>query len=210
MEIRKNATLAIPLLLIAAGLAVPLCLGTGPRGPVPAEVVEQARYAGKTAAEWRGLAEKATAESAFAKALKYWKTAERVEPGSQYGPEIALARQRHRRVREIGANRERFRASTREVGTDGLGPAGERRAIVVRPGESLWTLSELVVAAERGLLPDELPGRDAEVYGLWDSLTDLYGVRELAVGETIGIPVTAEGSASPIVGPPGGLDCAAR
>jgi hypothetical protein len=185
----RRATLALPGLLLATGLAIPMLVGLG--RPEPARV-EEAQYAGKTAVEWHALAMASLEGEAFGRALRYLKTAERVEPGEQYAAELADVRRARRRAIAIAANRERMLGGDPEgLELDEKGVVlGAYRSTVALPGESLWSLAGDLAAARRGLVVGDLPPGDEHVYAVWDVLTDLNGLRELEVGDSVSLPLS--------------------
>jgi hypothetical protein len=184
----RKATLALPVLLIVAGLAVPVVVdGGSSRPPAPPA---KARYAGRTADEWRSMGAAALEEDRFGLALRYMKTAERVSPGAQFAKEIRGVREARRRAQLVDANCERMLGG--DVAGVEISDGGEvvsaYRLTVALPGESLWSLAGALAAARAGLLPSELEER--VVYSVWDSLTERNGLRELEVGEVVRVPLS--------------------
>ncbi len=197
MRRRFEVTLAIPVAILLLGFVIPAvvnCAGGSGKQAVPSE---QLRYGGRTASEWLRLAESALAHGHYGKAIAFLKSAERVEPGTQYAAELRAARRARWRAREIARAKERFLGNVEHVvhGPDGQVRAAYRVTEVL-PGESLWSLARASVAAERGVLPAEVPSHDPDVYERWDRLTDINGVRGLRVGERVKLPVSTIETAS--------------
>jgi hypothetical protein len=199
----RKATIALPLLVVLAGALVPLVVerDSGIRASgteVPEPVID-----GRTSDEWSELAAAALERGRFRQALAHIKTAERLQPGIQYGDRLNEIRSARWRAREIERVRARFQGGP----IDGLAfdesgsVTGGHRLVVVLPGESLWSMARSLVAAERGEEPRGVSGRDPAVYAAWDELTSLNGVRELEVGERVAVPVpSAETEALAAVG----------
>lgn len=188
----RKATLALPAILIAAGLAVPAMVGVGGnRAPEPRDANE-VRYAGRTADEWHALAMASLDGGRFGLAIKYLKTAERAEPGSQYAFELARVRRERRRSLDISANRERMLGGEPQgiVLGEGGRVVSAHRTTAALPGESLWSLARSLTAAWKNVLPSETELDGADVYAAWDALTDMNGMRELGVGELVRVPLS--------------------
>lgn len=188
----RRATLALPVILIAIGLAVPAVVGGGGSRPPAATSGQKARYAGKTASEWHALAMASLEGEEFMLALRYLKTAEKVERGSQYTSDLARARRARKRARAVASNRERMLGGEPEgLELDERGHVlSVHRETVALPGESLWSLAVLLAAARDGVPPSDVDDRDRDVYVAWDALTELNGVRELEVGEVLMVPLS--------------------
>jgi hypothetical protein len=152
----------------------------------------EATYAGRTAAEWERMAERALDAGALDQALKYVKSAELVEAGDQFADELRTVRRLRREAIERRELRDRFlrgQVAHVEYGPDGSVTLAYRTTLAL-PGESLWTLAQ-------GLAATAGPGADETVvYRCWDRLTDLNGVRELEVGEPVRIPLPVEETAA--------------
>lgn len=188
MEARNRLTLALPVVLIIVGLLVPsLVASRSSSGPAAERA--PARYAGLTAAEWAARGRRALERGRLDKALSYLKTAERVEPGTQYALELAGVRRARRRAAEIDRDRARFLEGP--IIELNLRPdvtvANGHRVTIALPGESLWTLARRYAAALAGVARKDVGS--AAVYAAWDRLTDLNGVRELEVGEAVSVPL---------------------
>ncbi len=134
----------------------------------------------------------ALAHGKYALAIKYLKTAEKARPGRQYATELASVRAARRRSVDVASNRERMMGGEpNAVVLDDEGNVlSGHRTVLALPGESLWSIAAEVVAAREGVLPSELEPRDADVYTLWDTLTDMNGLRELEVGERVMLPLS--------------------
>ncbi len=189
MSPRRSWTRALPIVILAVGFLIPACIGReGPERVSGGNA--SATYAGRTAAQWESMAERALDEGAYAKALKCIKSAERVEPGRQYARELDAVRRRRWEARELAFLERRFlegRPAHAEYEKDG-GVRLAYRTTVALPGESLWSLAADIAAARTGVLP----GRgidESEVYRWWDDLTELNGLRELEVGEAVRLPL---------------------
>jgi hypothetical protein len=189
MRRHDRLTRLLPVAVLLAGVLIPVLVRSGGDAPPP-ETVER-RLRGKTAREWVALAERASAEGAHARALACIKTAEKVEPGTQYAERLAGIRRARWRSRTIAAERTRLRGGEIDAVEYGAGGNVESawRLAVVLPGESLWSLARSAVAADRGVMPADVPDADPDVHRTWDVLTDLNGVRELEVGELIRVPL---------------------
>ncbi|MBD3349032.1 MAG: hypothetical protein GF400_07535 [Candidatus Eisenbacteria bacterium] len=185
----RKATLALPVVLILIGLAVPVVVdGGSSRPPAPPD---PPRYAGRTAAEWHELAMRSLESGRLNMALKYMKTAERTAPGRQYGRELAEVRRARKKAAAAAENRRRMleaEPGSFEIASDGRVTSAYRE-VVALPGESLWSLAGRLVAARTGDFPSDVADGD-EVYDVWDALTDLNGVRELEVGEIVFVPLS--------------------
>ena len=188
MKVKRRLTLALPVVLILAGLLVPTFVDSRSSSEAPTGR-RPARHAGHTAPEWAVRGKRALARGRFDRAISYLKTAERAEPGTQYARELADARRARRRAVEAERNRERLLDGVvhdLSFDSEGRVTAG-RRTTIVLPGESLWTLAERYAAAVAGVAPSEVDER--AVYAVWDQLTDLNGMRELEVGEAACLPL---------------------
>ena len=191
MKQHGKATLALPLAILLSGALIPLVVSGGGRTPaLPADAGEP-MYAGRTAVEWCTMATKAMERGEHDLAIRYFKTAEKVEPGAQYASELTLARRERRRA--LAVERERARLFGGSPDSLCVNNAGRvtygHRTVVVLPGESLWTLARAFVAADRGVTAGELTTPDGALYAVWDALTSLNGLRELDVGETVLLPL---------------------
>ncbi len=190
MNLRSRATLALPLVILLAGFVVPLMMGAGAdeaRGPVD----DRGVHAGRTAEQWKSLADRALGHGAFERALSCAKSAELADAGDQYREFIADVRRARRRAGAVEDNADRFlgRPVAEMRFNDEGGVTGGVRIAVALPGESLWTMAEAWVAADRGVLPSEVDDGSADVYAAWDCLTTANGVRELEVGDEILVPL---------------------
>ncbi len=190
MNLRSRATLALPLVILLAGFIIPLVMGAGgDEGPVAEN--GPGTHAGRTAAEWAALANKALAHGSYDRAISAAKSAESADGGEQYRELIVEARRARWRAREIDRNAERFLgrpAQELAFDADGRVIDGVRVAVAL-PGESLWTMATAWVAADHDALPSEIDDGAADVYAAWDRLTAANGVRELEVGDEILIPL---------------------
>lgn len=187
----RKATIALPVVLVAAGLAIPVIVDGGAGRP-PAPPAAEARYAGRSATEWRALAAAALDGEDFALAIKYLRTAEKVEPGRQYSGELTRVRAARKRALDVASNRERMiggRPLDLVLDEDGRVVSAHRMTVAL-PGESLWSVAVALQAAWRGILPSEVSAGGPDVYATWDALTDVNGLRELDVGETIRLPLS--------------------
>jgi len=184
----RRLTLALPVALMVAGLAVPVVVdGGSSRPPAPPE---EPRYAGRSAGEWLSLGLTALEKGRLNAALKYLKTAERVEPGSQYAEELSRVRAARRTARVVSRNRRRLlegEPAAAEISRNGE-VVSAHRVTVALPGESLWSLAVELIAARNGVAPSDVTNTE-EIYSAWDSLTEINGLRELAVGETVRLPM---------------------
>ncbi len=189
MRRHDRLTRLLPVAVLLAGALIPVLVRSG--GEAPSPEVEERRLRGKTAQEWSALAELASADGAHDRALVYIKTAEKLEPGTQYADRLTEVRRARWRTKAIAGERARLRGGDIDAIEFGVGGDVESawRLAVVLPGESLWSLARSAVAADRGTMPGELPGEDADVNRAWDALTDLNGVRELEVGEMVRVPL---------------------
>jgi hypothetical protein len=191
MERRTRLSLMLPLAILLAGIVIPAVIGTGRGGPRPDAPGEAALVAGRTADQWRDVAFRSLEREQFDRALRAIKTAERAEPGTQFGDDLVRIRRARWEAREVERARRRLLGGEPEH--IALDPRGAvlvgYRTTVVLPGESLWSLARQVVSAERGIHVDDVGSDDAAVYALWDRLTDLNGVRELEVGERVMVPL---------------------
>ncbi|MFH1501569.1 MAG: hypothetical protein ABIG03_00845 [Candidatus Eisenbacteria bacterium] len=188
----RRATLALPALLVALGLAIPAVVGGGGSRPPASPEAAAPRYAGKTAAEWHALALASLEGEEFALAIRYLKTAEKVEPGRQYASELSGVRRAMRTARDTEAARDRLLGGEPDVleFDDGGAVLAAHRTTVALPGESLWSLAVDLAAARRGVTPTDVPRDGPEVYAAWDALTDMNGLRELEVGESVLVPLS--------------------
>jgi len=193
----SRASLALPVAVVVAALVVPL-LAERASEPEPAESVVAGVFRGRTAAEWEAVATRALDRGAHDRAIALLKSAERADPGKQYEERLKGARRARWAAREIKRRRERFLGSEiQELALEpGCGICSGHRTTVALPGESLWSIARAMVAAERGLLPVGIDARDAEVVRRWDALTEMNGVRELEVGETVLLPLPPDEMAS--------------
>ena len=191
MKLHTSATLALPLAILLSGAVIPLVVSGGGRAPAPPVDAGEPRYVGKTAREWCVMATKSLEQRRYDLAIRYLKTAERVEPGSQYEDRLTRARRTRRRATDVARIRERLLGGEFDgLELDSAGAVvSAHRTTVVLPGESLWTLAEGLVAAGRGLLASDLAPGDPAVYEAWDALTAMNGVREFDVGEIVLVPV---------------------
>lgn len=191
MKRRARATLALPLAILLSGAVIPLVVRGGGRAPAPPIDAAEPRYAGRTARQWCAMATASLERQKYDLAIRYFKTAERAESGLQYENELARARRERRRAAVVAGSRARLLEGELDgLELDSAGAVvAAYRATVALPGESLWTLAEALVAAERGVPASDVDSRDAAVYGAWDALTTLNGVRELDVGEIVLVPV---------------------
>ncbi len=187
----RKATIALPVVLVAAGLAIPVIVDGGASRP-PAPPAAEARYAGRSATEWRALAAAALDGEDFALAIKYLKTAEKVEPGRQYSGELARVRAARKRALDVASNCDRMIGSQPQdlVLDEGGNVVSVHRTTVALPGESLWSVAVALQAAWQRVLPSEVPAGSPDVYATWDALTDVNGLRELEVGETVRLPLS--------------------
>ncbi len=198
MRLPAKATRALPIVILLLGALIPILARSGGVAPPPGEEVAERRVRGRTAGDWRELAAASLESGRYRRALGYIKTAESVEAGTQYAEDLAAIRTARWRSRQIVRARTRLIESEIEhVECDAAGGVllGYRVAVVL-PGESLWSLAEAAAAAERGVLPSELPEPSRDVHRAWDSLTDLNGVRELEVGELVRLALTDEEAAA--------------
>jgi hypothetical protein len=188
----RRATVALPLAVVLAGILVPVLMD---RALVEApQVAERAQseIRGKTGAQWADAAREAQDQGDFRRALYCIKTAERVDPGTQYAQDLSVIRRARWRRQQVVAARERLMNGPLEDLTfqaDGSLASG-RRSVIALPGESLWSLARALVAAERGVLPGDVGDR-GDVYRRWDELVELNGLRELEVGERVGFPLSS-------------------
>ena len=188
----KRATIALPLVVLSLGVIVPVLLERDDSLRASGVEVREARVSGRTAGEWAGLALEAREVGRLRKALSYIKTAESVSPGAQYATEIQEIRQARRRASEIERSRCRLAAGPVYhvvFGEDGAVVSAHRQ-VTILPGESLWTLARDLVAAARRVPADDVAGGDRSIYRTWDALTALNGIRELAVGERVRVPLS--------------------
>ncbi len=188
MKRASKVTLAIPLVILACGILIPVMMQGGSETE-PAEGEAVRRHAGRSADEWEELARSALKSGQLDRALSYAKSAEVVEPGAQYSELIVGVRRARHRARLVEENGERFlgEPSSNVAFAAAGGETVRVRSVTARPGESLWSLAASIVAAERGLTPSEVED-EAGVYAVWDRLTDANGVRGLDVGESVLIP----------------------
>jgi len=186
-----RGTALLPVAIIVLGVLIPLLLGGGRDAPRSTGEMEEPTFRGRTADEWSALAEEALERGAYALALGFIKTAEKVERGTQYADRLAVIRRARWRANEIERERKRLLSSdvARVEFDEAGGVTHACRTAVVLPGESLWSLARSLVAAERGVLPTELAASGSHVHDRWDLLTDLNGVRELEVGELVAVPL---------------------
>lgn len=193
MKRAKQLTLALPAIILIAGLVVPAVFrNTGGARPSAAPVVPLLE--GKTAEAWRAQALASLKSGRLNRALREIKTAERVEPGVQYRGELDRIRRARWEARRVARLRDRLLAGEPEdlaLDPQGAVLAGHRTTVAL-PGESLWTLARALVSAERGVPPEQLPAEEPAIYRAWDRLTDLNGLRELDVGEPVLIPLPEE------------------
>ncbi|MBD3368509.1 MAG: hypothetical protein GF405_10120 [Candidatus Eisenbacteria bacterium] len=192
MAPKRRWTRALPIVVLAAGLLIPAFIGRD--DPAPAVAADTpASYAGRTAAEWERLADRAADAGSLDRALKYLKSAERVAPGTQYADRLHSIRRRRWAARELAALRRRFLEGAPakvEYTSDG-DVAMAYRTTPALPGENLWSLATGAARAEHRLEPGDEPERRL-VYAWWDRLTELNGLRELEVGEEVLIPLLDE------------------
>jgi hypothetical protein len=194
MRLLRNATMALPAVLVAVGLAVPVIVGGGGTRPPAPQSERAARYAGRTAREWHALAAASAEVGDLGRAMKYLKTAEKVEPGEQYSAELAGLRSARRAAAEAAVNRERMLGG--EVAgllqSDDGRVTSAHRTVVALPGESLWSLAVRLAAAWDDVAPSAISDDASHVYPAWDALTVLNGVRELDVGEPVLLPLSPD------------------
>lgn len=191
MRRHAKATLALPLVILLSGAVIPLVVSGGGRVPAPPADAGEPQYAGRTANEWCRMAMKALDQGKHDLAIKFLRTAEKAQPGAQYSVQLAEARRERRRAGEVAGARARLlggEPAHLEVDLNGTVVSAYRTTVVL-PGESLWTLAEQLVAADRGIAAAELVHGERAVYAAWDVLTALNGVRELDVGEIIAVPL---------------------
>ncbi|MBN2565423.1 MAG: hypothetical protein JXB46_06900, partial [Candidatus Eisenbacteria bacterium] len=187
-----RATIALPLAVVLAGILIPLLLGQGDRSVAPGTEGVPLEIKGRTAVQWATAAQEAAERSEFNLALRCIKTAEQADPGTQYAESLTAIRRARWRYQEALELQDRLLHGPLEsaaFGDDGSLLVGYR-TVVALPGESLWSLARALVAAERGILGDEVPQRDPDVYGHWDRLVELNGLRELEVGERVAFPLS--------------------
>jgi len=193
MKFRSRATLALPLVILLAGLVIPMMMrGGGDAGPDGSETATVVgRHAGRTAAQWEAQARRALSRGAYDRALSFAKSAELADEGEQYVDLLDETRRARWRAREIQRNADRFlgRPVSEIVFDDDGGVADGVRVAVALPGESLWTMAEAWAAADRGVLPGEVDADSRDVYEAWDRLTAANGVRELEVGDRVLVPL---------------------
>jgi hypothetical protein len=186
-----RATIALPLVVLLAGILVPMLIDSTEIGDSEPADRAPALIRGKTGDQWAGTAREARDAGDFRRALYCIKVAERVDPGEQYAEDLSQIRRARWRRREVDSARERLLGAPlgdltfREDGSLEMG----RRTIVALPGESLWSLARALVAAERAVLPEEVDDAK-EVYAGWDRLVELNGLRELEVGELVAVPLS--------------------
>lgn len=189
-----RATIALPLVVLLAGALIPALVDRGDgAGRAPAEE-PPATYRGRTADQWVDAARQAAARESYRRALKLVKTAERLEPGTQYADVLRSIRRARWRSREVSETRQRFlEGPVAELSfrADGSVEAGHR-TVVALPGESLWSLARCWAAAEVGVPEEEMQDEKGLVYARWDRLVGLNGLRELEVGELVRLPLGAE------------------
>lgn len=194
MRDRMRATIALPFIILLAGVILPLLSDAGSDLPGEARDAGVASYAGRTAAEWEILATRSVERGAFDRALSCAKSAERVQPGEQFSGLLKNIRALRWRSREIARSRERFFGGDVVAGSfdDPAVFIPAHRVTVALPGESLWSIATTIVATERGELARDIPDDTGDVYVVWDTLTELNGVRELEVGERVLLPIPEE------------------
>ncbi len=186
-----RATIALPFIILLAGIVLPLLSGAGSDLPDEARVAAVASYAGRTAAEWEILATRSAERGAYDRALSCAKSAELVLPGEQFGGLLKGIRALRWRSREIAGSRDRFFHGDVVAGTydDAAAFTPAHRVTVALPGESLWTIATIIVATERGELARDISDDSGAIYTVWDGLTELNGVGELEVGERVLLPI---------------------
>jgi len=189
-----RATIALPFIILLAGIILPLLSDAGSDRPDEARETGVASYAGRTAAEWEVLATRSAERGAYDRALSCAKSAERVQSGEQFVGLLKDIRALRWRSREIERSRERFFAGDVVVASldDPAAFIPAHRVTVALPGESLWTIATTIVATERGELARDMSDDNGDVYIVWDGLTELNGVRELEVGEWVLLPIPRE------------------
>ncbi len=194
MKDRTRATIALPFIILLAGAILPLLSDAGSDLPDGTPEAAVASYAGRTAVEWEILATKSAEREAYDRALSCAKSAERVEPGEQFSGLLKNIRTLRWRSREIARSQERFFGGEVVAGVydDPAVFIPAHRVTVALPGESLWTIAATIVATERGELARDMSDDSGDVYVMWDSLTELNGVRELEVGEWVLLPIPDE------------------
>jgi len=188
----KSATIVLPLVVVLLGLFVPVLLDRFEDARVTGAEGAAAELGGRTSDQWAELAMRELERGRLRRALASVKTAEKVEPGTQFSEELALVRRALHRASEVRETAERFAGGPvdhLELSSDGR-VASAHRLVTVLPGESLWSLARGVAAAEAKASGSEVS--DAAHYRAWDRLTELNGVRELSVGERIRVPVPDE------------------
>jgi hypothetical protein len=191
MKRLSKLTRALPVAILLLGVAVPLAVRPTARTDRRAPVEEVRRRAGRTGAEWRGLALAALKDGRHDLALRRIKTAESVDPGPQFAREAREIRSARRSALDLERSRERLVGGAVEhIEFDPHGAVlVAYRTAVVLPGESLWSIARSLAAAETRVPAPTLAASDRRVYDLWDRLTDLNGLRELEVGERIRVPL---------------------
>ncbi len=194
MRDRMRATMALPFIILLAGVILPLLSDAGSDLPDEAREAAVASYAGRTAVEWEILATKAVERGAYDRALSCAKSAERALPGEQFSGLLKDIRTLRWRSREIARSQERFFSGEVVAGAyyDPATFTPAHRVTVALPGESLWTIATAIVAAGRGELVRDTLDDDTDIYVVWDSLAELNGVRELEVGERVLLPIPVE------------------
>jgi len=187
----KRVTIALPLIVVLLGVALPVLLERDEEVRAFDAEAPEARVSGRTAGEWADLARSALDEGRLNRALSYIKTAETVEPGVQYAVELSGIRSERRRASEIDRNRRRLTGGAIDHAEfDESGSVvSAYRLVTVLPGESLWTLARDMAAARWRVPVTDVPRDDRYVYRLWDALTAMNGVRELEVGERARVPL---------------------
>jgi hypothetical protein len=188
---KARVTIALPFIILLAGIIIPLLSDAGSDLPDEVSNAAVASYAGRTAAEWGILATDAIERGAHDRALSCAKSAERVEPGEQFGGLLKEIRVLRWRSRGIARSRDRFFGGEVVAGAYGDSavfiPA--HRVTVALPGESLWKIAISIVAADCGELARDTRADSRDIYAVWDGLTELNGVRELEVGERVLLPI---------------------
>lgn len=194
MRTSRAALIAVFAVAVSSFILITVLCGSAEKATKDGPQPTANTYAGKTAGEWEALARNALAGGRLNRALSHIKSAEGVEPGTQYAAELSEIRSARWRARQIEANRNRlFGGEIERLEFDDAGKVTvAHRSAVALPGESLWCLARACVAAERGVLAADVSGDDGSIDRYWDLLTDLNGVRELEIGEFVKVPLTPE------------------